>query len=204
MVAALAASAAVHRRWRRSQPPAGGRAQPPTPAAGRSDLRAQRYSMVDVLALDVASFLQPLAECGHDVRPRRRPAAENPITGIAGCCARAASGHAAAAAPPSSVMNSRRLTDSPSTGQGRTLPHHCVRKLPCIAAKLIVEWQRWVNQRRDSAPRWHSRSTFNSGSVLAAAGTAGECQFRTRAPQPLAVPFSNAYFIRHGRTVDQF
>ena len=31
----------------------------------------------------------------------------NPITGIAGCCARAASGHAAAA-PPSSVMNSRR------------------------------------------------------------------------------------------------
>ena len=32
----------------------------------------------------------------------------NPITGIAGCCARAASGHAAAA-PPKSVMNSRRL-----------------------------------------------------------------------------------------------
>ena len=32
--------------------------------------------------------------------------------GIAGCCARAASGHAAAA-PPSSVMNSRRLTRSP-------------------------------------------------------------------------------------------
>jgi hypothetical protein len=31
----------------------------------------------------------------------------NPITGIAGCCARAASGHATAAAP-SSVMNSRR------------------------------------------------------------------------------------------------
>jgi len=31
----------------------------------------------------------------------------NPITGIAGCCARAASGHAAT--PPSSVMNSRLL-----------------------------------------------------------------------------------------------
>jgi uncharacterized protein YchJ len=31
-----------------------------------------------------------------------------PITGIAGCCARAASGHATAA-PPSSVMNSRRV-----------------------------------------------------------------------------------------------
>jgi len=31
-----------------------------------------------------------------------------PITGIAGCCARVASGHAAAA-PPSNDMNSRRL-----------------------------------------------------------------------------------------------
>jgi hypothetical protein len=31
-----------------------------------------------------------------------------PITGIAGCCARAASGHATAA-PPMSDMNSRRL-----------------------------------------------------------------------------------------------
>ena len=34
-------------------------------------------------------------------------ALRNPITGTAGCCARAASGHAAAA-PPSSVINSRR------------------------------------------------------------------------------------------------
>ena len=31
----------------------------------------------------------------------------NPITGIAGCCARATTGHAATA-PPSSVMNWRR------------------------------------------------------------------------------------------------
>jgi hypothetical protein len=36
----------------------------------------------------------------------------NPITGIAGFCARAASGHAAAV-PPSSAMNSRRLMCSP-------------------------------------------------------------------------------------------
>jgi hypothetical protein len=33
---------------------------------------------------------------------------QNPTTGIAGCCARAASGHAAAA-PPSRVMNARRF-----------------------------------------------------------------------------------------------
>src|SRR5215467_4201812 len=38
----------------------------------------------------------------------RRRAFRNPITGIAGCCARAASGHAADA-PPSSVMNSPRV-----------------------------------------------------------------------------------------------
>ena len=39
------------------------------------------------------------------------PAPKNPITGIAGCCARATSGHAAAA--PSRVMNSRRLIAAP-------------------------------------------------------------------------------------------
>jgi len=36
------------------------------------------------------------------------PMLKKPTTGIADCCARAASGHAAAA-PHSSVMNSRRL-----------------------------------------------------------------------------------------------
>jgi hypothetical protein len=38
-------------------------------------------------------------------------ALRNPITGIAGCCAPAASGHAAA--PPISVMNSRRFMSDP-------------------------------------------------------------------------------------------
>ena len=42
------------------------------------------------------------------------------MTGIAGCCARAVSGHAAAA-PPSSVMNSRRLM-GPLNSSGYTLP----------------------------------------------------------------------------------
>jgi hypothetical protein len=42
--------------------------------------------------------------------------------GLLGCCARAANGHAAA--PPSSVMNSRRLTASPSLLE--TAPYHMV------------------------------------------------------------------------------
>jgi uncharacterized protein YchJ len=37
---------------------------------------------------------------------------KNPITGIAGCCARAASGQAVAA-PPSRMMKSRRRIASP-------------------------------------------------------------------------------------------
>jgi hypothetical protein len=56
-----------------------------------------------ILALDIARFLETL------VKPLSGDKVDmKPITGIAGCCARAASGHAAAA-PPSSVMNSRRF-----------------------------------------------------------------------------------------------
>jgi type 1 fimbriae regulatory protein FimB/type 1 fimbriae regulatory protein FimE len=58
--------------------------------------------------------LRPLTRSPWRNAPRRFAIASddllsrNPITGIAGCCARAASGHAAAA-PPRSVMNSRRF-----------------------------------------------------------------------------------------------
>ena len=43
-----------------------------------------------------------------------------PITGIAGCCARAATGHAAAA-PPSSVMNSRRCHSITSSARASSV-----------------------------------------------------------------------------------
>ena len=72
-----------------------------------SDIRSPRS------ALNVAGFAQTLAKRAHSgprVRSGDAPL-RNPITGIAGCCARAASGHAAA--PPSSVMNSRRFIRSP-------------------------------------------------------------------------------------------
>jgi hypothetical protein len=57
------------------------------------------------------------------------------MTGIAGCCARAASGHAAA--PPISVMTSRRLM---GTLNPRITPYHIAVGMPlCITAKLIAE-----------------------------------------------------------------
>ena len=75
-----------------------------------------------VLALDVARVLQTLAEMRAD-GPQTASgdtAWRNPITGIAGCCARAASGHAAAA-PPSSVMNSRRLHSITSSARASSV-----------------------------------------------------------------------------------
>jgi hypothetical protein len=46
----------------------------------------------------------------------------NPITGIVGCCARAASGHAAAALP-SSVMNARRLMSDMGSSRALAMAH---------------------------------------------------------------------------------
>ena len=53
-----------------------------------------------------------VSRCNHEATDAGM---RNPITGIAGCCARAESGHAAAA-PPSSDMNSRRLLFGASCG----------------------------------------------------------------------------------------
>jgi hypothetical protein len=51
--------------------------------------------------------LPPLVPCHDYPYPSGDVPFRDPITGIADCCARAASGHAAAA-PPSVNMNSRR------------------------------------------------------------------------------------------------
>jgi len=59
----------------------------------------------DFLTLDKACVFQTSTDHGQEVRGvAGRPG----ITGIAGCCARAASGHAVAT-PPSRVMKSRRF-----------------------------------------------------------------------------------------------
>ena len=94
--------------------PGGGPDRPPAPAVDRNGRRAQRYSIATFWPSTIAALLQALPEC-FDAGARSRSGdrlLRKPITGIAGCCARAASGHAAAA-PPSSVMNSRRFIRSP-------------------------------------------------------------------------------------------
>ena len=58
-------------------------------------------------------------------------------TGIAGCCARVASGHAAVPAP-SRVMNSRRLMGSLSP---RVTPYH-----------IVWEWALCITQWTDASP----------------------------------------------------
>src|SRR5258708_39258323 len=80
--------------------------------------------------------------CRETVPPPRNPMRRIPSA----CCALAASGHAAA--PPSSVMNLRRFMGSPPQAGSRTLPHRCARTLLCSAARLLIEWQRWVKTRR--------------------------------------------------------
>ena len=65
------------------------------------------------------------------------------MTGIAGCCARAESGHAAAALPRK-VMNARRLIRLPKP-KDDSLPHQL--ELLCITAKSGALLPLWVKSR---------------------------------------------------------
>jgi hypothetical protein len=97
------------------------------------------------------------------------------------------SGHAAAA-PPSSVMNSRRFMGSPPQAGSRTLPHRCARTLLCSAARLLIEWQRWVNRVEGThgRPTLSVRSTPNSDRKLRGLG------LRRKVPQPAVSRCSNS------------
>ncbi len=104
--------------------------------ACRSELQS------DVLFLGIAEIAQP-PECRQEGCGSGFPRTRMPIVcGVAVCWERAASGQVAAA-PPNREMNSRRFI-VPLQAEGRILPHRGVRTLQCIAAKLIVEWQRWA------------------------------------------------------------
>ena len=103
------------------------------PAATRSDARAGKPVVLaarpaifdgNVLAFDKAGLAQALAECSEQVDGILSGDLPliHPITGIAGCCARAASGHAAA--PPRRVMNSRVASFDHLVGAGEQRRRH--------------------------------------------------------------------------------
>jgi hypothetical protein len=84
----------------------------------------------DVAPLDVAGFAQALPKC-TDLASEQLGgcSAKNPITGIAGCCPRAASGHAAAA-PLSSVMNLRLVAWTMGSPSEPAVPAYRTPRLP--------------------------------------------------------------------------
>ena len=94
-VIALAATAGWRFLRRRSRRPAGEPNRRPVRVIARTD-RPPSGIQSPHFALDVAGFPQALAKRGCELRPLRgRGLPKKPITGIAGCCARTASGHAA-------------------------------------------------------------------------------------------------------------
>jgi hypothetical protein len=87
----------------------------------------------NVLALDIAGFLQTLAERNGGNLSSTGWVLSNPITGIAACCARAATGHAAALPIP--AMNSRRRTG------------HASKPLCGQRIAVRVTWERVASRR---------------------------------------------------------
>src|SRR5262249_51380515 len=80
------------------------------PRRGSWPPSAKRYWIVTWRRSTYPPALRPLWNAATNVSNARGDAIlRKPITGSAGCCARAATGHVAAA-PPTRVMNSRRFT----------------------------------------------------------------------------------------------
>src|SRR5262249_35320980 len=84
----------------------------------------------------------------------------NPTTGIAGCCARTASGQAAAA-PPSSVMNWRRLRSSMGSSPEPAEPAYRRLRMPRKRPQVLG-----VDLNRSESGRLISVLDFQDFSVL--------------------------------------
>jgi hypothetical protein len=138
----------------------------------------------DILALSVSGFFQALPEGGHtEVADAADPAPRNPITGIAGCCARAADDQAAM--PPSSVMNSRRLIASPEPAptladyQGNWGWSVCT---AAIQSRACLRWVKSVGSTRPTSSR-HVRCASDSDRIGDSRQPVAWCHNRTHAVQ---------------------
>src|SRR5262249_20461952 len=131
-------------------------------------------------------------------RPRRNAATSsaealaevllrNPITGIAGCCAHAASGQAAAA-PPSSVMNSRRFKPKPPVLPTERIAYLCKPRDSYAAEFRAGLCPVGVRMRR-THPELFLPLTPDSRRSLG--GTSRSCHNRTYAPQQIASLFDH-------------
>src|SRR5229473_6485988 len=118
------------------------------PPVGQISSSVQRAS--NILPLDIAGLAEGCAKRGNLGRGINcRAAAENPITGIAGCCTRPASGHATAA-PPISAMNSRRPIPEARIAAGRRWMWPC----PGVAMALPLAALLYTDLRRFGSGRW--------------------------------------------------
>src|SRR5580704_5446181 len=91
-----------------------------------------------------------LNAASRGAKPSGVPSARNPTSGIAGCCACAATGHEAAA-PPKSAMKSRRLIAQP-------------------LARTTQGMARYITNRADNSNMRHSRCVTWGRIALASLG----------------------------------
>ena len=125
--------------------------EPDRPPAPASDRIGPLPMVLDrhVLAFEVTGFLEAFPErAARGAEASADAARRNPTTGIAGCCARAASGQETAA-PPTTVMNSRRLMCFPQV-EDRTLPRVETQMRLCVTAKFGRSCPLWVKSGRDA------------------------------------------------------
>jgi hypothetical protein len=106
---------------------------------------------VCVLAFGVSRLLQTPRNAASDVADSPGDLLlRNPITGIAGCCARAGSGQAAAA-PPSSVMNWRRLMSGMGSPPEPAVPAYRTLRMPRKRPEVLgVDLNRSESPSKDS------------------------------------------------------
>src|SRR5262249_1448372 len=164
-VAALAASAA-------ESPPVATRMATERPASSAASA-GSRSTWPSAHLYSIATFwpsTYPLS-----TKPRRNAATRcvvssgdralrYPITGIAGCCARAASGHAAAA-PPRAKINARRFIQSPRRRAAGMVSKNLTPSIVNLTVKRRYLTQREIERLMDCA-RKHGRYGHRDATMI--------------------------------------